>query len=112
MTQVGPMKRIELIRCIGDVITEVDVLSATFEPESENRKRLDAFRDDLDTAQRKLVRSVIGDGTEEFKRLTGSLNEINGELRGAIGDVEKIASTLESLVKFIDVVRKIVELLP
>jgi DNA anti-recombination protein RmuC len=112
MTQPRPMTRLELIRLIGDVITEVDVLSSTFEPGSKNRKRLDNFRDDLDTSQRKLVRNLIRDNTEEFKELTGSLKEVNGELRQTIDDVDELATTLETLAKFIGVVQKIVELIP
>lgn len=112
MTQPRPMTRLDLIRLIGDVITEVDVLSSTFEPESENRKRLDKFRDDLDTAQRKLVRNVISDNTEKFKDLTGSLKEVNRELRQTIDDVNKVATTFETLVKFVGVIQKIVEMIP
>jgi DNA anti-recombination protein RmuC len=112
MTQPRPMTRLELIRSIGDVITEVDVLSSTFEPGSANRNRLDNLRDDLDTAQRKLVRNVIRDNTEEFEELTVSLKEVNGELRQTINDVDKIARTFETLVKFVGVIQKIVELIP
>lgn len=112
MTDAKPMTRIELIRLIGDVITEVDVLRANFKRETKNRKNLDDIRDDLDTAQRKLVRNVISDNTKNFKELTTSLQEVNGGLRQTIEDVDKIAQTLEILVKFVGVVQKIAELIP
>lgn len=112
MTDTNPMTRLELIRLIGDVITEVDVARSNFERETTNRKSLDNIRDQLDTYQRKLVRSVINDNTTPFKELSTSLKEINTNLRQTIEDVDKTAQTLETLVKFVEVVQKIAELMP
>ncbi|WP_177198106.1 hypothetical protein [Nitrosomonas communis] len=106
------MTRSELIRVIGDVITEVDVLRSNFKRETKNRKSLDDIRDQLDTYQLKLVRNVINDSTTEFKQLTTSLKEVNEELRLTIEDMDKIVQTLEALVKFVGTVQKIAELIP
>jgi|WetSurMetagenome_2_1015567.scaffolds.fasta_scaffold93382_2 hypothetical protein len=111
-TNSKPVTRLELIRLIGDVITEVDVLRSHFDREDSNRKRLDNIRDGLDTYQRKLVRSVIKENTAEFIELTASLKEVNGRLCQTIEDVNKIAMTLELLVIFVGVVQKIAELIP
>jgi uncharacterized membrane-anchored protein YhcB (DUF1043 family) len=112
MAQLNPLTRLELIRLIGDVITEVDVARSNFRRETKVRRHLDNIRDELDTFQRKLVRSVIRDNTADFKDLTKSLQEVNGELRLTIQDVDEIAQTLETLVKFVGVVQKIMELIP
>jgi len=112
MTDSKPMTRLELIRLIGDVLTEVDVVRANFMRETATRKRLDNIRDALDTYQRKLVRSVIKDNTKSFKELTMSLKKVNESLRQTIEAVDKIAQTLEDLVKFVGVVQKIAELMP
>jgi len=106
------MTKSELIRLIGNVIIEVDVLRSGFSRGTIKRNALDNHRDDLDASQRKLVRNVIGDSTSEFQNLTASLSEVNTELRQTINEVNKIAATLESLVKFIGVVQKIIELIP
>jgi hypothetical protein len=106
------MTKSELIRLIGNVIVEVDVLRSDFPRGSVRRNALDNHRDDLDDSQRKLVRSVIDDNTQEFHNLTASLSVTNTELDRTIGDVNKIAETLESLVKFIGTVQKIIELAP
>lgn len=106
------MTRLELIRLIGDVITEVDVLRSNFERETATRKSLDNIRDELDTCQRKLVRSVIVANTQSFEDLTISLTGVNENLRQTIADVDKAASTLEGLVEFVGVVQKIAELIP
>lgn len=112
MTDTKPMTRLELIRLIGDVITEVDVLRSNFKRQTTNRKSLDNIRDELDTYQRKLVRNVINYNTKPFKELTTSLKEVNENLRQTVEDVDKTAQTLEMLVKFVGVVQKIAELIP
>ena len=111
-TDTKPITRLELIALVGNVITEVDVLRANFDREDTNRKKLDNIRDDLDACQRKLVRNVINDNTNQFKVLTASLKEGNENLRQTIEDVDKTAQTLETLVKFVAVVQKIAELIP
>ncbi|MEK6736522.1 MAG: hypothetical protein AABY47_08125 [Pseudomonadota bacterium] len=104
------MTNLELIRLIGDVIVDIDVLRSTFSRETSNRRKLDDIRDELDVYQRKLVRNVIADNTDQFKELTTSLKGINGTLRQTIEDVDKTAQTLETLVKFVSVVQKVAEL--
>lgn len=111
MTETKTMTRLELIRLIGDVITEVDVLRSNFERETTNRKSLDNIRDELDTYQRKLVRSVIEGNTESFKERTTLLKGISENLRQTIEDVEKTAQSLETLVEFVGVVQKLAELI-
>ncbi len=106
------MTNLELIRLIGDVIVDIDVLRSTFSRETSNRRKLDDIRDELDVYQRKLVRNVIADNTDQFKELTTSLKGINGTLRQTIEDVDKTAQTLETLVKFVSVVQKVAELAP
>jgi DNA anti-recombination protein RmuC len=106
------MTRLELIRIIGDVITEVDVLRSNFKRQTKSRKSLDNIRDELDTSQRKLVRNVFTDNTKQFIELTKSLKEVNEGLRQTIEDADQVAQTLETLVKFVSVVQKIAELMP
>ncbi|RIZ69510.1 MAG: hypothetical protein D0528_03975 [Methylococcales bacterium] len=112
MSEPVTITRHELIRLIGDVLTEIDVLSSHFDPGTKDREDLDGLRDKLDATQRKLVRSAINDKTKEFKDLTASLKAINEELRQTIDDVDKIATTFETLVKFVGAIQKIAELVP
>lgn len=102
------MNRLELIQLIGDVVIEVDVLRGDFRRGTKRRERLDAIRDELSCLQRELVRRTFADNTEEFQALTTSLNQSNTELRQTIKDVNQVAITLKSLVKFVGVVQKIV----
>lgn len=50
---------LELVMIVGDVLTEIDVLSTYFNPGTDNRTKLDAERDKLDAGQRKLVKGQL-----------------------------------------------------
>ena len=105
------MTRLELIRLIGDIITEIDVLRGDFSRHTEERNQLDDLRKELDNFQRRLVSDVIDENTPDFQGLTASLKEVNAELRQTINEVSKAAETLQSLVNFVSVVQKIIELI-
>ena len=106
------MTRLELIRLIGDVITEIDVLRGDFLRHTKERSQLDDLRKELDNFQRRLVSDVIDENTTDFQDLTISLNKVNTELRQVINEVSKVSETLQLLVNFVSVVQKIIELIP
>jgi DNA anti-recombination protein RmuC len=99
----------DVIRQIGKTITEIDVLRSKFDREDQNRKRLDGIRDDLDVAQRKLVRSGLKENTEEFQSQARKLKETNKAVLKDIQDLEHLAGTLEGLVKLAKDVQRILE---
>ena len=103
---------VDPIRVIGDVIVSVDVLRSGLNRDTPERKKLDDLRDSLDTAQRKLVRNGIDNQTAAFKKHTKALTAQNNTLKTTIGDIAKVAQTLETLVAFVNVVQKIVALIP
>ncbi len=100
----------EIIRLIGDVLTELDVLSTSVKIDNETKQKLNDKRDELDTLQRKLSRAALHTNTGDFKKLASDLNESNQVLQQTIGDIKKIADTLETLVNFIEAVQNIAEL--
>lgn len=104
------LTRPDIIRIVGDAITEIDVLRADYDRGTPIRRDLDNMRDDLDAAQRKLVRSVIRDNTNEFEQCAMSLKNINDELRETIESVDSTAQTLQTLVKFVAAIQSVVTL--
>lgn len=112
MPEIKSMSRLELIRLIGDVITEIDVLRSNFTRASKNRNKLDNIRDELDTTQRKLVRNVISENSKLFIESTNSLKSVNENLLKTIDDLDQITLTLETLVDFVNAAEKIAELIP
>jgi len=112
MSEAANISRHELIRLIGNVLTDIDVLSAHFDPGTTNRLQLNDLRNQLDLAQRKLVRSALNENTQTFNDLTDNLKKINDDLSTTINDVNKVATNLETLVRFVGAVQKIAELAP
>lgn len=106
------MKQSDLVRILGDIITEVDVLRSEFSRGTDTRNQLDDSRDDLDGFQRCLVRKLIDLNTPEIAEAANSLTAINKELKQTIDDVGQVADTLNTLVKLVGVIQKIVELIP
>jgi hypothetical protein len=110
MATANPPTGIDLIRRIGDIVVSVDVLRSRFDRNTPNRKKLDDLRDELDVLQRKLVRNGIENATPEFARLTASLATRNTALKTTIDDVAKVAETLQSLVRIVNIIERIVAL--
>jgi hypothetical protein len=106
------MTKHDLIHLIGDVIVELDGFRFDVPRGTKDRVCLDDVRDNLDTAQRQLVRHEFDDNTPGLQRLCKRLEGVNGKLNQTIGDVGKIAKTLETLDKFVGVVQEIINLLP
>jgi hypothetical protein len=106
------MTKLELIRLVGDLITELDVLRSSFSRGTDIRRCLDDRRDDLDAQQRQLVRSVLQDNTVRFREFAMEANTVAATLKLTINNSNRVAETLENLVALLDVIQKIVKFIP
>lgn len=102
--------RSELIQRIGNVLMRVDIHRSGVARNSARRIELDNLRDRLDACQRALVRTALAEGTDQFTRLTKSLEATDKKLQAALDDANKTAETLEHLVKFVDIASKLIGL--
>ena len=105
-------QEVKLIRKIGNVIVKLDEARSTLNRETPERKKLDDLRDCLDIYQRNLVRNGTRATTDGLNKHLSSLSQINKEIEGSIQDVNRIADTLNNLVKFMEVLDKLVDLVP
>ncbi|NTU98286.1 MAG: hypothetical protein HGA62_10825 [Chlorobiaceae bacterium] len=105
------MRANDLIKTIGNVIVEVDVIRSSLGRNTSDRVHLDNVRDELDTCQRKIVRSFIDENTEDFKKHAAALKEVDKELCRTIDDMKKLTETLANLDRFVSAVGKIVALI-
>ncbi|XOF33223.1 MAG: hypothetical protein ACL93V_14620 [Candidatus Electrothrix sp. YB6] len=103
---------LDLIQLIGDWIIELDMKRAKFDRDSAERKKLNSCRDKLDASLRTLVREGISAETAEFRQHAAALEEVNKDLHGTFKKMDKIADTMETVVKLVGVVEKIVKLIP
>ena len=110
MPKDDSIKVSDVIRQLGKSIYEVDVLRSELDRDTPERKRLDNIRDDLDGAQRKLVRGRLAGSTHEFQQRAVSLRTESKKVLKAIKDVEELAKTLQALVKLVAAAQKLVEI--
>jgi hypothetical protein len=104
------MKKSELVRLIGDVLTEIDVLASSLVPESTERKRLDTLRKGLDARQREVVKSIFNENNKKYVAITTQIQSSNQEMAGTLQDLKKVAQSIDLLTKFVGLVDEVVSL--
>jgi hypothetical protein len=91
------LSRIDLIRIIGDIITELDVARGSFPKESPERKEFDAWRRYLDEKQHALADAVFDEGSAAYQSASADIDNIARDMADAIADVNNTAQTFEDL---------------
>lgn len=103
------MTRIELVEFIGDVLTQLDVLIGSMDPDDDDRQPFITGRKSLDKMQLKLAQNIFDDNTQKYKKAAAELEEINEDLQKTIADLDKLVTTLENVNRFIGAVDKIIQ---
>src|SRR5260370_34911900 len=70
------MNRLDVIRMVGDVITDIDVLRGSLLPDDPLRQKLNDYRILLDDRQQRLTRKVFDDNTPPFASSPARLTTI------------------------------------
>ena len=102
------MTKLELIRLIGDVLTEIDMAIGSLLPSDPHQPRLQDLRILLDDRQRKLSQQVFDDNAAAFQSAAQQLQGINDQIRGTIHQVQKIENTIDNIKRFLDSVTSLV----
>ncbi len=95
------MNKLDALRTVGDVITEIDVARGSLMPDDPHRRQLDDLRVLLDDRQRRLSQAVFDDNTQQFKDAADGLQNVNIEIRATIQDLTRITATINSINKFL-----------
>jgi len=98
------MTRLDVIKMIGDVLTEIDVARGSLLPDDPNRHQLDDLRILLDDRQRRLSKTVFDDTTQQFQDAAKKLKVVNDQIEGSIQQVNKILVVLSNITIFLDAV--------
>src|SRR5215468_9852964 len=107
-----PMTKIDVVRQIGDVLTQVDAqLSAPdFSPSTPEWQQLFALRKHLDDQQRELVQEILADNTSQFANIAAQLSASADSLEEVADDINKIGSVLQTVASVSSLVDKILSL--
>lgn len=98
------MTKSELVSLIGDILTEIDVVSGSLGQNLPSRKKLDELRGNLDEQQRKLVRLIFKENNSEYINITAELSKTNEEMRKSLNDLQRIVGSIKLLTKFVELV--------
>jgi hypothetical protein len=93
------LTKLELIRKLGDVLTQIDVARGSFPKKSAKRKELDSWRLRLDAKQHTLTDAAFKESTPSFKSAAEKIDTLSRQLSESIEDVDKTAQTFSDLTK-------------
>ncbi|HEY2384893.1 MAG TPA: hypothetical protein VGK48_27270 [Terriglobia bacterium] len=95
------MTKIELLRLIGDVLTELDVQIGSLLPSDPKHRQLQQLRFALDDRQRKLAGQLFSDNTPAFQTAADQIQRTNDELKQTIADINRIQQTIDTVTRLI-----------
>lgn len=101
------MTKSELIVLIGDVLTDLDVLRGSLNPNLPSRKRLDSVRQELDASQRQLTNLVFKENTAQFVAITNQIKGLNEQLQKVVSNLDEIVATINLAVELTKKVEEI-----
>jgi hypothetical protein len=96
------MTQLEVIRMIGDVLTEIDVAVGSLMPGDPDMIRLQDLRQVLDARQLMLSRQVFDDNTTRFREAAARLQAVNLEIKGTIRQIDDMIAVIHNVERFLD----------
>ena len=96
------MNRLDVIRMVGDVITDIDVLRGSLLPDDPLRQKMNDYRILLDDRQQQLTRKLFDDNTPAFAAAAAKLKKIDSQIEASIDKLDNMEATLKNIKTFID----------
>jgi hypothetical protein len=96
--------QVDVIKMIGDVLTEIDMAVGSLLPDDPDLLRLQDVRRLLDARQLALSRQVFDDNTARFQEAANRLKSVNDEIRGTIRRIGNMTTVIENVTKFLGAV--------
>lgn len=104
---MAELQQSDVVRLIGDVLTELDLLMASPDLSDSDFKDVRKLRRALDGLQGKIVAQEFKENTKAFQNAAERLKKVNADLEQTISDVEKVAATIESITTLISAAEKL-----
>jgi hypothetical protein len=101
------MTRDELIKYIGDTLTQIDTIIGSIDPRSPQASRLWKLRRQLDDYQRTLVWHSLNDNGAAYAQANQALKKAKSDLDAALADVNHLKDFLSSVVALVGAVGKL-----
>jgi hypothetical protein len=98
------MTQLDVIKMIGDRLTEIDVAVGSLLPDDPNLVRLQDARRLLDARQLALSRQVFDDNTSRFTDAADRLKSVNDAISGTIGRIDHMETVIANVTRFLGAV--------
>ena len=96
------MTQLDVIKMIGDVLTEIDVTVGSLMPSDPDPIRLQDLRRLLDARQLALSRAVFDSNTVLFQTAAAQLKAVNDDIRGTIRDINHMVTVIQNVTRFLN----------
>ena len=96
------MTKLELLRLIGDVITEIDTAIGDLLPSDPNQRQLQDLRILLDDRQRQLSRQIFDENTVAFQNATQELKAVNDQIVSSLRNIQNMVDTINNVSRFLN----------
>src|ERR1700722_9305956 len=105
----GPeMDLVDVVEMIGNRLTQIDMAIARLSPSDPNAAELTALRQSLDQQQRLLVKLAFDVNTSRFQEASKDLKAVNDNLADSIQKIDRIATAIDDVTRFLTTVTNLV----
>jgi len=98
------MTQLDIIRMIGDRLTEIDVKIGSMMPNDPDQIKLQDLRRLLDSRQLILSRQVFDSNTKAFQKAATELAAVNAKIQGTIDEIDNMQRVLRNVTRFLNAV--------
>src|SRR3954452_14288796 len=96
------MTQLEIIRMIGDFLTEIDVVVGSLVPGDPDLTTLQDLRRLLDARQLILSRQVFEDNTARFQSAAAELKAVNDQIGNTLRKIDNMAAVIQNVTGFLN----------
>lgn len=96
------MNQGDVIRMIGDALTDIDVLIGSLVPPDPSLTALQDLRRLLDSRQLILSREVFDANTQRFQQAAADLKAVNDEIRGSLRQIEDMVAVINNVTRLLN----------
>jgi hypothetical protein len=98
------MTQLDIIRMIGDRLTEIDIKVGSLMPNDPDQIRLQDLRRTLDSRQLLLSRQIFDSNTKKFQTAAKDLAAVNEKIQGTIDEIDSMQRVIRNVTRFLDAV--------
>jgi hypothetical protein len=98
------MTKLELLKMIGDVLTEIDTTIGNLLPSDPNQRDLQDQRILLDDRQRQLAGQIFEENSAEFQNAAQQVQQANTGIAASLQNLQNLQNGIANVTRFLNAV--------